>query len=318
MKSNNYELEKWSLSKIWELKEGKKLYKPEWQRELKLESGYKERFVNSALDGDLNQSWILADLKTCDGFEDEIKNGKEYSYEDCQHRLAALEGIMKTNYFKDDDEMREFFLSVEVPVYIVKDRNKEELSKKFSRVNGAKTVSNDHTLYIEPTKLNSKIKSELIVDSNLVKSIYGIKKQGTSSEKVFYGNVIKMIKVCSSYEGLSNSQSTKYGELLKFLNTDKEIKSFNGIFNLLKNEWFGIIKDLDRKKDMWQQSSWFFILHINKVKKLKYDMDKLSEIYDDLIKTKHINNKTGAEINITRCSPEKRYELILNVFGYEK
>ena len=318
MKFNNYELEKWSLFKIWELREGKKLYKPEWQRELKLESGYKERFVNSALDGDLNQSWILADLKTCDGFEDEIKNGKEYSYEDCQHRLAALESIMKTNYFKDDDETKESFLSVEVPVYTVKNRSKQELAKKFSRVNGGKTVSNDHTLYIEPTNLNSKIKNELIIDSNIVKSIYGIKKQGNFSEKVFYGNVIKMIKVCSSYEGLSNNQSTKYSELLKFLHTNKDVKSFNEMFNLLKNEWFGIIKDLDRKKDMWQQSSWFFILHINKVKNLKYDMNKLNKIYDTFIKTKHINNKTNTEINITRCSPEKRYELILNVFGYEK
>lgn len=317
MNFNDYILEKWSLSKIWNLRQDKKLLKPEWQRELKLEKGHENRFVIAALDGDLNQSWILADLKSCGGFEKEIKNGKVYSYEDCQHRLAALESIMLSNHINDEDKLN-IFLSVEVPVYIVKNKTKEELAKKFSRVNSGKTVSFDHTLYIESGKFNQRIKNELILNSKLVKSIYGIKKKGEFSEKVFYGNVVKMLKVCGHYDGLSNSHvTTKHSELLSFVNTNKTLNSFNHLFDLFNSEWYEIIKDSDKKKDMWKQSAWYFILHINQNKKLNYDSKKLTEIYDNFVQSRHVNTKTGAEINITRCSPEVRYKLILKTFGYE-
>lgn len=316
MDFNNYDLEKWPLSKIWVLIEEKKLLRPEWQRELKLEKGHEDRFIISGFEGDLNDTWKLSDLRTCNGFEEEVKEGKEYSYEDCQHRLASLEEIIKGDYFKKNPKKKELFLSIEVPVYIIKNRDRHQLSRKFSRVNSGRPVSNDHTLYIESSELNTKIKNELIINSKLVKSIYGIKKNGGFSEKIFYGNVIKILKVCGYYSGIVNNKSTKYSELLRFLNSD--VNLFNDLLSFFKTDWYNIIKDVERKRDMWVQSSWFFILYVNKVKGLNYDIEKLKEIYNNLLNAKHINKKNGMEISITRCSPEKRYELVLNVFGYEE
>ena len=315
MNFNEYYLEKWPLSKIWELKNTKKLIKPEWQRELKLEPGYQDRFVISAFAGDLNQNWILADLKTCDGFDEELNNGKEYTYEDCQHRLAALENIMLKNYFKDGDMLKSF-LSIKVPVYIVINKTKEELSKKFGRVNSGKTVSNDHILFIEPTVFNKRIKSELITPT-IIKSIYGFKNKSGSNEKKFYGNVIKMIKVCSFHEGLTDNPRTIFTYLLKFLSNFPDDSIFDGMFDIFLNEWFDIVKCSDKKNEMWKQSSWFFILHINKHKNINYNLEQLHKVYDRFVTTRHVNPKTGTDMSIARIHSDQRYELLLKVFEYE-
>lgn len=316
MNFNEYRLEKWTLSKIWDLKNGKKLIKPEWQRELKLVSGYQDKFVIAAFEGDLSQNWILADIKTCKGFDKELSQGKEYTFEDCQHRLAALESIMLRNYFKDDEDKLNLFLSIEVPVYIVVNKTREQLSKKFGRVNSGKTVSNDHILFIEPTAFNKRIKSELVTPT-IIKAIYGFKNKAVFNEKKFYGNVIKMIKVCSFHEGLTENPRTLFTYLLKFLSNFPDDSIFDGMFDIFLNQWFDIIKYSDKKNEMWKQSSWFFILHINKHKKFNYNLEQLQKVYDKFVTTRHVNPKTGTEMSIARIHSDQRYELLLKVFEHE-
>ena len=318
MKFNNYKLEKWPLSKIWELKKDKKLHKPEWQRELKLKKNHEKRFVNSAFDGDLNDTWKFADLSSCEGFEKELKNGKKFSYEDGQHRLASLEKIMMSNYFQGDNEKLKYFLTIEVPVYVVENRTKDELKIKFGRNNSGRTIANDHMAFIEPSEFNTKIKDNLIINSKLVKNIYGIKNRSSSSEKEFYGNVIKILKVCSFYEGVVETNSTKSDSIMDFIKNNYNPKSFNNLCDLFLNQWFDIIKNSDSKDKMWEQSTWAFILHINQKQNKNYDLIRLKKIYTNYInRIFYSTKKPNVSLSITRYSAEVRYNLILKVFKDE-
>lgn len=311
MKSTDL-LERWTISKlINHLSEGKFVKLPH-QRPLTLKKNSPKRFIESALNNKLLQNFIFADLKSSNDcseknedkkfFNEYLKRGIEYSIEDCQHRMASLQLITDEFFVNEYEGKKNDFYNSEVPVLILKHRTKGELISDFGEVNSGRTVTNDNLMWGEDNTFNNLIKERFINDEKLLR-LYKTKKKSDSVERTLYGNVLKIIKVCSSYDGLLNSPNTNAVSMMSFVKSNMNVKKFNNMFKLF-DLWYNLIKDNDTKESFTTQSNLFFIIHIlNKKNKditnnnVSYFLSKLTD---------------------TRSSAEKRYNNILTIIDNEK
>ena len=305
-------LEKWKISKlISHLNEGKFTKLPH-QRPLNLKKNSSKRFIDSAINNKLLQNFIFADLKTSydcseknedkDFFNVYLKKGKKFSIEDCQHRMASLESITDDNFIGEYEGKKDEFYNAEVPVLIIKNRTKKELISDFGEVNSGRTVTNDNLMWGEDNTFNNFMKERFINDERLLR-LYKTKKKSESVERILYGNVLKIIKVCAANDRIVNSSSTNAESMMNFIKNNMDVDLLYNIFNLF-DTWYNFIKNNPTKESFTTQSDLFFIIHIlNK---------KNKEISDENI------NSILSKLTDTRSSAEKRYNNILTIIDNEE
>jgi hypothetical protein len=300
-------LEKWKISKLIKLLNENKFVKLPHQRPLNLKKNSSKRFIDSAINNKLLQNFIFADLKTShdcseknedkDFFNVYLKKGINLSIEDCQHRMASLESITDDNFIGEYEGKKNEFYNAEVPVLILKNRTKKELISDFGEVNSGRTVTNDNLMWGEDNTFNNFIKEKFISDERLLR-LYKTKKKSETVERILYGNVLKIIKVCAYNDDIVNSISTNAESMMSFIKSDIDIKQFNNIINLF-NMWYDFIKNVQTKESFTTQSDLFFIIHIFNKNNKKINNENVNSILSKLIDT--------------RSSAEKRYNNILTI-----
>ncbi len=311
MKSTDV-LERWKISKLMNLLESRKFAKLPHQRPLTLKKDSSKRFIDSTLNNKLLQNFIFADLESSynssqnkkdkDFFNDYLEKGKEYSIEDCQHRMASLQSITDEHFIGEfEGRMNEFYDS-EVPVLVLMNRTREELISDFGEVNSGKTVTNGNLMWGIDNKFNNFIKNKFISDERLLR-LYKTKKKSDYVKRILYGNILKIVKVCSSYDGLIESPNTGAESMMSFIKNDMKVTIFDGVINLF-DTWYEFIKEKSAKDSFTTQSDLFFIVHI-----LNKRGDKLTQEKVDSILSK---------LTDTRSSAEKRYTNILNLITNER
>lgn len=310
MKSTDV-LERWKISKLINLLENGKFAKLPHQRPLTLKKDSPKRFIDSTLNNKLLQNFIFADLESSynssenkkdkDFFNDYLKKGKEYSIEDCQHRMASLQLVTDGDFVGEFEGRMDEFYDSEVPVLVLMNRTREELISDFGEVNSGKTVTNDNLMWGIDNKFNNFIKSKFISDERLLR-LYKTKKKSDYVKRILYGNILKIVKVCSSYDGLIESPNTGAESMMSFIKNDMKVTIFDGIVNLF-DTWYEFIKEKPSKDSFTTQSDLFFIVHI-----LNKRGDKLTQKKIDTVLSK---------LTDTRSSAEKRYTNILNLITNE-
>ena len=309
-------LEKWTISELLTLLNEGKFIKLPHQRPLKLKKNHAENFIDAAINTDLLSNFIFADLKSslkrATNIEDKeffgsyVNKGYEFSIEDCQHRIASLQSIFSNpdiDYFVGKFEnKKEEFKNSSIPVLILKNTGRNELIRKFGMVNSGKTVTNDNLLWGIDNNFNQFIKSHFIADKKLIR-LYKIKTDSDNIKRILYGNILKIIKICSYHDNIVTSQSTGAEPLMSFLKDDMEIINFTNIIDLF-DVWYEMIIDNPVKHNFSTQSNLFFILHI---------------LYNNGVELKSENvNKILSKLSDTRLSAETRYNRILNIITNEK
>lgn len=310
MKSTDV-LERWKISKLINLLENGKFAKLPHQRPLTLKKDSSKRFIDSTLNNKLLQNFIFADLESSynssqnkkdkDFFNDYLEKGKEYSIEDCQHRMASLQSITDEHFIGEFEGRMDEFYDSEVPVLVLMNRTREELISDFGEVNSGKTVTNDNLMWGIDNKFNNFIKNKFISDERLLR-LYKTKKKSDYVKRILYGNVLKIVKVCSSYDGIIESPNTGAESMMSFIKNDMKVTIFDGNVNLF-DTWYEFIKEKPSKDSFTTQSDLFFIIHI-----LNKRGDNLTQKKIDTILSK---------LTDTRSSAEKRYANILNLITNE-
>jgi hypothetical protein len=303
----NYIIEEWTISKLLNHLEDGKFVKLPHQRPLTLKRNSSKRFIESALNNDLLELFIFADLETSllasttdddkEFFDSYLKRGKVYSIEDCQHRMASLESITDEDFVNEYENRKEDFLNTKIYVGLIQYANRSELIRKFGKVNSGKTVTNDNLLWGIDNMFNNFIKNKFIDDDKIIR-LYNIKKKSESVERTIYGNVLKIIKVCGYHDGIVSSSNTNTDSMMTFVKSNHNINELNNLFELF-DLWYDHIKIIPTKESFTSQSNLFFILHILNNKNIKLNNDNVNSIFSLLTDT--------------RSSPEKRYNHILNI-----
>jgi hypothetical protein len=308
----NFELEVWTISKLLNKLEESKFVKLPHQRPLTLKKNSSKRFIESALKKDLLVPFTFADIQSsfsCSIGHDDmtffrkyLNKGYELSIEDCQHRMASLESVTDDDFVGEFEGKKEEFLNTKVIILILKCATKDELIRKFGRVNSGKTVTNDNLIWGENNSFNDYIKERFINDDRLLR-LYKTKKKSESIERILYGNVLKIIKVCSSHDDIINSSSTGADQMMSFVKDNMDITHFQDIVGLF-DMWYEYVKDNPTKDSFTTQSNLFFILHILNKKELDMSEDKVNNIL--------------VRFTDSRSRSESRYIEILNTIENEE
>lgn len=303
-------LDRWKISKLVDLLNEGKFVKLPHQRPLTLKKNSSKRFIESALKNKLLQNFIFADLNSSylssNNEEDKIffgeylKKGKEYSIEDCQHRIASLQSIFDEHFVGEFDGKMDDFYNIEVPVLILKNRSRNELISDFGEVNSGKTVTNDNLMWGIDNFINNFVKNKFINDEKFLR-LYNIKTNSDNVKRILYGNILKIIKVCSYYDGIIESPNTNSNSMMSFIKSN--ISFLDETINLF-DLWYNHIKNNETKNSFTTQSDLFFIIHILNKKNVEISSEKINNILVNLTDT--------------RSSAEKRYNNILNLIGNEK
>lgn len=308
----DYEIETWTISKLLDKLENGKFVKLPHQRPLTLKKNSAKRFIESVLNNDLLVPFIFADIQSsfsCSiSYEDMtffrtyLNRGNELSIEDCQHRMASLESITDDDFVDEFADKKEEFLNTKVIILILKYATKDELIRKFGKVNSGKTVTNDNLIWGENNSFNDFIKDRFVNDDRLLR-LYKTKKKSETIERILYGNVLKMIKVCSSHDGIINSSSTGADQMMSFVKSNINVTNFQNIIDLF-DVWYEYIKDKPTKDSFTTQSNLFFILHILNKKELDMNEDKVNNIL--------------VRFTNSRLNSESRYNEILTTIENEE
>ena len=317
MKSTDL-LEKWPISKLINFMNEGKFVKLPHQRPLTLKKNSSKRFIDSTINNKLLQNFIFADLKTSykqseknedrEFFNYYLENGYEFSIEDCQHRMASLQSITDDDFINEFEGRKNEFYNSEVPVLILKHRTKKELISDFGEVNSGRTVTNDNLMWGEDNTFNNFMKERFIGDERLLR-LYKTKKKSESVERILYGNILKITKVCVANDGIVNSPSTNAESMMIFIKSNLNLDLLYNLINLF-DIWYNIIKDNPTKESFTTQSNLFFIIHILNKMNVNITNDSVNNIISKLI---------DAQSNFidTRSSAEKRYNNILSIIENE-
>jgi hypothetical protein len=310
MKSTDV-LERWEISKLINLLENGKFTKLPHQRPLTLKKGSSKRFIDSTLNNKLLQNFIFSDLESSynssqnkndkDFFNEYLKKGKEYSIEDCQHRMASLQLVTDEDFVGEFEGRMDEFYGSEVPVLVLMNRTREELISDFGEVNSGKTVTNDNLMWGIDNKFNNFIKNKFISDERLLR-LYKTKKKSDYVKRILYGNILKIVKVCSSYDGFIESPNTGAESMMSFIKNDMMVTIFVDIINLF-DLWYDFIKEKPSKDSFTTQSDLFFIVHILNNRNVELSQERVDSIL--------------SKLTDTRSSAEKRYINILNLITNE-
>lgn len=303
-------LERWKISKLVELLDEGKFVKLSHQRPLTLKRNSSKRFIDSALNNKLLQNFIFADLKSSydssekdrDFFSTYIKKGKEYSIEDCQHRMATLQSISVDDFVGQFEGRIDEFYDSEVPVLVITNRTKEELIRDFGEVNSGRTVTNDNLVWGIDNVFNDFIKNRFVGDERFLR-LYNTKNKSEHIKRTLYGNILKIIKVCSYHDDIIDSPSTNAESMMSFVKSNIDVQELNRVVELFV-PWYEFMKPLTKSDSFTTQSNLFFIIHIltNLGEELGFD-----RVYD-----------TFDKLTDTRSSAEKRYIDILKILSSEK
>lgn len=287
-------LEKWKISKLINYLNDGKFVKLPHQRPLTLKKNSQKRFIDSTLNNRLLQNFILADLNSsyeCSEksedkkfFNGYLKKGFEYSIEDCQHRMSSLQLITDDDFINEYEGKKDEFYNSEVPVLVIKNRNRDELISDFGEVNSGKTVTNDNLMWGVDNLFNSFIKERFINNEKLLR-LYKFKNKSESVERKLYSNVLKIIKVCAFYEGLVSSPTTNAPAMMSFIKDDMTIKQFNNIVKLF-DLWYDMVKDNNTKDTFTTQSNLFFIIHALNSRNIIITTDYVDELLLSLSNTR--------------------------------
>jgi hypothetical protein len=216
--------------------------------------------------------------------------------------MASLESVTDDDFVGEFEGKKEEFLNTKVIILILKCATKDELIRKFGRVNSGKTVTNDNLIWGENNSFNDYIKERFINDDRLLR-LYKTKKKSESIERILYGNVLKIIKVCSSHDDIINSSSTGADQMMSFVKDNMDITHFQDIVGLF-DMWYEYVKDNPTKDSFTTQSNLFFILHILNKKELDMSEDKVNNIL--------------VRFTDSRSRSESRYIEILNTIENEE
>jgi hypothetical protein len=289
-----------------------KLVKLPHQRPLTLKKNSTKRFIDASLNNDLLVPFYLADLQSsydCSTknedktfFERYLNKGFQLSIEDCQHRLACLQSVTDDYFVGEFEGKKEKFLNTKVYVMILYNATKDELIRKFGKVNGGKTITNENLMWGIDNTFNNFIRSYFIDNENLIR-LYKTKKKSESVERILYSNILKMLKICGSYDNLVNSPNTSTESMMTFIEDNIELEKFEGIINLF-DIWYELIKDIKDKDSFTTQSNLFYLLHILSSKGGELDTNYILS--------------TLSKLTNTRLKAEKRYEFILNMLENEE
>jgi len=307
-----YTMEEWTISKLLDHLKNSRFVKLPHQRPLTLKKNATKSFIESALNNDLLLPFIFADLKTSfecseskedkEFFNSYLKKGKLYSIEDCQHRMASLESITDDDFIGNFTNKKLEFLNKKIFVGLIKYATKRELARKFGKVNGGKTVTSDNLIWGIDNTFNNFIKHKFIGDEKLLR-LYNVKNKSDSVERTLYGNIIKIIKVCSANDGIVMSNSTEAELMMSFVKSDIDINKFNNIIGLF-DLWYEHIKSVPSKKTFKTQSNLFFIIHVMNKNNINLDKDKI--------------NNNLSKLDDSRSSAQNRYNKILKMIENER
>jgi len=303
-------IEIWKISDLMVIKDKVTIFPH--QRVKKLTKNSNITLIKSVLLGDLDTPFKLCDIKSCldnhpedfDYFNPALLEGFTYSIEDCQHRLGALyDKVSDDDFIGEFENRKQEFYDSEIEVHIYRTTSAQDLIRKFGKTNSGKKIKTSEMVWKILNRFNLDIKELFITPKDYVGTLYNVANKSLSFERIFYGNVIKMIKVCASYEGLIDNTSTSDSSIISFVENDHNIYDFVNILNIF-DEWIDLIKVKDKKSEFCFQSNLFFILHITKTNNIKMDRDKIIELADSLIDT--------------RSSAGPRYQVILNQLTADK
>lgn len=311
-------IEKWKISKLLKLLGERKFVKLPHQRPLTLKKGYKKLLIDSVLKNKMEVPFYFANLQTSlecsskmdkDFFRSYIEKGYELSIEDCQHRMTALESITDEDFVDEFLGKKDDFLNGEIITIIYEYCDKDGLISRFGKINSGKTVTNDNLIWGENNEFNNFIKNHFVNDDRLLR-LYKTKKKSESVERILYGNVLKIIKVCVSNDGLVSSANTNSESMMSFIKANIDVKKLNNIIELFE-PWYDFIKQYPTRETFATQSALFFIIHILNKKKIELKYENINGV---LLKITDNNSK----IIDTRSSAEKRYNDILTIIENEK
>jgi len=312
MNEFRFEHEFWTIRKLKEYCDDGKLEILPHQRPLKLGKNHVKTFIQSVLNGDMTDVPLkFADIesckKKCEGTEDEeffnfyLEQDRIHTVEDGQHRIIAIQEVDES-HFKDEFVGKlEEFMNTKIIVFIYHNAIREDLIRKFGKTNGSRTVTTAETLWGQHNEFNTSVKETFVNNENFIR-LYGVKKKSDAVERILYGNIIKMLKVCGFYDGVvQGSANTSSPSMLTFVGSNIDMSRFSNCTSLF-DKWYAIICTKDQKicSTFAYQSNLFFLLHILKNKKIEWDVNKI----DDYV----------TKLSDSRSSAEKRYEYILSDF----
>lgn len=305
----------WTIRKLKEYCDNGKLEILPHQRPLKLKKNHVKTFIQSVLNNDMMDVPLkFANIESCrdkcKGTEDEeffnfyLEQERVYTVEDGQHRIVAIQEVDES-HFKDELEGEmDDFLNSKIIVFIYYNATREELIRKFGTTNGSRTVTTAETLWGQHNEFNQSVKDMFVNNENYIR-LYGVKKKSDSIERILYGNVIKMLKVCGFHDGIGNSANTSSMSMLSFVISNLDINRFTNCTSLF-DKWYSILSTKDQKvcSTFAYQSNLLFLLHILKNKNIEWD-----------------NNQIDGYVTMlsdSRSSAEKRYEFILSDIKNER
>ena len=307
-----YIIEELTISKLLDHLENNRFVKLPHQRPLTLKKNATKSFIESALNNDLLMPFIFADLQTSfvcsknkedkEFFNSYLKSGYLYSIEDCQHRMASLQSITDDDFSGVFTNKKPEFLNTKIFVGILKYATKEELIRKFGKVNSGKTVTNDNIVWGENNRFNNFIKNKFISDEKLLR-LYKTKNKSEFVERTLYGNILRIIKVCASSDGIVGSPKTNAECMMSFVKSDMNPNEISKLISLF-DVWYEYIKSNQNKESFTTQSNLFFIIHILNKKKIVFDENLVNQIL--------------YRLTDTRSSAEKRYDNILKMIENER
>ena len=211
-------------------------------------------------------------------FDTLIISGVLYSIEDGQHRLAALRQISSKDFTDEFEGREDEFLDSEVPIRIYDNLTKKELIEKFGSVNDWSRINGIDSIWGYDTQINEFIK-EYVYDESVLSIFYPIgDKSCLSTQRIFYGNLLKMLKTCLYLNGHVTSKSTETKFLAEFI--DVVVPSYElDLFDDLFQDFCRIINGLEGRRKYAVQSSVFLLLLILKKREIIMDDDEILDLY---------------------------------------
>lgn len=310
MSKIKYRTEIWTYRDLFNLLDGGKMEQLPHQRPLKLPRNYKRKLIRSVLNGTLDEDIRLGDLiklkfhsttySDSQYFDTLIIAGVLYSIEDGQHRLGALRQINSKDFIGEFEGREDEFFDSEVPIRIYDNLTKRELIEKFGSVNDGSRINGIDSIWGYDTQINEFIK-EYVYDKSVLSIFYPItNKSPITTQRIFYGNLLKMLKTCLYLNGYVTNKSTETKFLADFI--DVEIPSYElDLFDDLFQDFCRIIYGLEGRRKYAVQSNIFLLLLVLKKREIIMDDEEILDIYHHRVDRS------------SRLSIENRYEPIYKI-----
>jgi len=306
MSKIKYRIEIWTYRDLFNLLIDHKMGQLPHQRPLKLPRNYKRKLIRSVLKGILDEDIRLGDLKSLkehsgsEYFDELISMGIIYSIEDGQHRLAALVEVSEDDFVGDFEGRYGEFMDSEVPVRIYDTLTKRLMIDKFGSVNDGSRITGIDAIWGYDTQINNFIKG-YVTDRSILSIFYPITFRSTATtERTFYGNLLKILKIYFYNSGRVTNKSTDTKLLPELIEMEVSPYYFN-YFDELFKDFCRICNGLSGKNKFVVQSNIFLLLMILEKREVDLSDKEILDLYNDKIH------------NSSQSSIGERYEPICKI-----